>query len=261
MLWARVSTLNDADCPNSDFAAKESSVTRTKPIVAIDGPAGAGKSTVARRVADALGYTLVDTGAMYRAIALAAEKKGVAWSDGPGLGALAQSLLDADAVSFTANRADPSKGVTVTLYGEDVSSAIRTPELGLGASSVSAHPEVRAALLELQRRAGREGAVVLEGRDIGTVVFPEAEVKFFLTATPEVRARRRCDELLAKGQAVTFEDTLRDVVKRDEQDTGRKIAPLKQAEGAILVDSSHLSFEDTVGVMLEHVKRVSEKMA
>jgi len=236
-------------------------VTRTRPIVAIDGPAGAGKSTVARRVADALGYTLVDTGAMYRAIALAAMKKGVEWSDGAGLGALAQSLLDANAVSFEANQTDPSKGVRVVLYGNDVSADIRTPELGLGASSVSAHPEVRAALLELQRRAGRAGGVVLEGRDIGTVVFPEAEVKFFLTATPEVRAKRRFDELVAKGQSVTFEDTLRDVKKRDEQDTGRKIAPLRQAEGAVVVDSSSMSFEQTVNAMLVHARSVAEKMA
>lgn len=236
-------------------------MTRTRPIVAIDGPAGAGKSTVARRVADALGYTLVDTGAMYRAIALAAQQKKVDWADGAGLGALAQSLLDANAVSFEANQTDPSKGVRVVLYGNDVSADIRTPELGLGASSVSAHPEVRAALLELQRRAGRAGGVVLEGRDIGTVVFPEAEVKFFLTATPEVRAKRRFDELVAKGQSVTFDDTLRDVKKRDEQDTGRKIAPLRQAEGAVVVDSSAMSFEETVNAMLIHVRGIAEKMA
>jgi cytidylate kinase len=235
-------------------------VTRTRPIVAIDGPAGAGKSTVARRLADALAYVLVDTGAMYRAVALAAKRDGVAWTDGPGLGELARRLVAANALSFERDT-DPGRlGVRVllTLGGvrEDISEAIRTPDMAQGASTVSAHGEVRSVLLELQRLAARGGGVVLEGRDIGTVVFPDAEVKFFLTASAEVRASRRHAELVAKGQSVSLEETLADVKRRDAQDEGRAVAPLKQAEGAILVDSTNLSFEQTVAHMLEHVRRV-----
>jgi cytidylate kinase len=127
-----------------------------------------------------------------------------------------------------------------------VSDAIRTPEMGMGASQVSAHAEVRAALLDLQRQAGRAGAVVLEGRDIGTVVFPDAEVKFYLTASPAIRARRRFEELVAKGEKVTFEQTLVEVERRDANDTGREHAPLRCADDALLVDSSEMSIEETV---------------
>jgi CMP/dCMP kinase len=223
------------------------------PLVAIDGPAGAGKSTVARRLADALGFVLVDTGAMYRAVALAAERAAVSWTDGPRLGALAASLVADAALAF---ERDPARGVRVKLRGEDVSDAIRTPSIGMGASTVSAHPEVRAALLDLQRQAGAGGGVVLEGRDIGSVVFPDAEAKFFLTARPEVRARRRFDELVAKGDAaVTFEGTLEDVRRRDAQDMGRAVAPLKQADGAVLVDSSAMSIDETVAAMVAHVRQ------
>ena len=234
-------------------------MTRSRPIVAIDGPAGAGKSTVARRLADALGYVLVDTGAMYRAVALVAKREGVAWSDGPALGELARGLVAKDALSF---ERDPGLGVRVKLVGEgdrreDISEAIRMPDIAQGASTVSAHGDVRRVLLELQRLAGRGGGVVLEGRDIGTVVFPEAEVKFFLTASAEIRARRRHAELVAKGQTVTFEATLADVKQRDAQDEGRAVAPLKQAEGAVLVDSTNLTFEQTVAQMLEHVKQAT----
>jgi cytidylate kinase len=220
--------------------------------VAIDGPAGAGKSTVARTLADALGFVLVDTGAMYRTVALAAQRATVAWSDGARLGELAARLVADAALSF---ERDPVRGVRVYLAGEDVSDAIRTPDIGMGASTVSAHGEVRAALLDLQRQAGARGGVVLEGRDIGTVVFPDAEVKFFLTASPEIRARRRFDELVAKGDAdVTFEQTLEDVRRRDAQDSGRAVAPLRQAETAILVDSSGKTIDETVAFMAEHVR-------
>jgi cytidylate kinase len=232
------------------------------PIVAIDGPAGAGKSTVARRLADALGFVLVDTGAMYRVVALAAERAGIPWSDGPRLGALAASLVEESALSF---ERDPSstRGVRVKLRGEDVSEAIRTAPMGMGASTVSAHPEVRAALLDLQRQAGAKGGVVLEGRDIGSVVFPDAEAKFFLTARPEVRAKRRFDELMAKGgsaagagkEPLTLEATLEDVRRRDAQDMGRAIAPLKQADGAVLVDSSDMSIDAAVAAMVAHVRQ------
>jgi len=226
---------------------------RTRPIVAIDGPAGAGKSTVARRLADALAYVLVDTGAMYRVVALAAEREGIAWTDGPRLAELARGLVARRALGF---ERDAELGVRVKLADEDVSDAIRTPGIAQGASTVSTHAEVRAALLELQRLAGRSGGVVLEGRDIGTVVFPDAEVKFFLTASAETRARRRHAELVAKGQTVSYEDTLADVKRRDAQDEGRAIAPLRRADGAILVDSTALSFEETVARMLEDVKKV-----
>ncbi|MGH7281143.1 MAG: (d)CMP kinase [Polyangiaceae bacterium] len=214
-------------------------MARTRPIVAIDGPAGAGKSTVARRVADALGFVLVDTGAIYRVVALGAERRGIAWSDAENLGDLARELVQNTSIRF--------EGTKVMLANEDVSVAIRTPQIGMGASQVSAHAEVRAALLDLQRQAGKNGGVVLEGRDIGTVVFPDAEVKVFLTASPEVRASRRYEELVAKGnKEVSLESTLDDVKKRDAQDTGRAHAPLRQAEGATLIDSSSLTIDEVV---------------
>jgi cytidylate kinase len=225
---------------------------RARPIVAIDGPAGAGKSTVARRLADTLGYVLVDTGAMYRVVALAARRAGVDWADADGVGRLADQLVAARALAF---HRDAERGVRVELEGVDVSNAIRTPDMGMGASDVSAHKPVRDALLDLQRQAGEGGGVVLEGRDIGTVVFPDAEVKFFLTARAEVRARRRFDELRAKGDAsVTFEATLADVLRRDEQDSTRAVAPLKQAEGAVLVDSSERGIDDVVAQMATVVR-------
>jgi cytidylate kinase len=224
---------------------------RPRPIIAIDGPAGAGKSTVARRLADALGFVLVDTGAMYRAVALAATGAGVAHDDGAAMGALARTLLERSALSFDR---DPARGGRIHLDGADITDAIRAPEVGMGASTVSAHSEVRQALLGLQRKAGRRGGVVLEGRDIGTVVFPDAEVKFFLTAHPEVRAKRRFDELVAKGVQITLEQTLKDVRKRDEQDTTREAAPLRQASDAILVDSSELTVNETVACMVDRIR-------
>ncbi|HEX4512306.1 MAG TPA: (d)CMP kinase, partial [Polyangiaceae bacterium] len=205
---------------------------RTRPIVAIDGPAGAGKSTVAKRVAQALGFVLLDTGALYRAVALAAKRGGVDVNDANRAGALAEDLARRSAI-----RLEPER---VTLDGEDVSREIRTPDMGMDASTVSAHPAVRKALLDMQRKAGEDGGIVAEGRDIGTVVFPDAEHKFFLTASAEVRARRRFEELVAKGQKVTEEETLAEVKRRDAQDEGRVVAPLKPAPDAELVDSSSM---------------------
>jgi cytidylate kinase len=225
---------------------------RPRPIVAIDGPAGAGKSTVARRLADALGYVLVDTGAMYRAVALAAKRAGVSWDDAATVGELARAIVARRGLSLS-RAGGVDAGVRVRLDGDDVSDAIRAPDMGMGASTVSTHKAVRDALLELQRQAGRSGGVVLEGRDVGTVVFPDAEVKFFLTARPDVRARRRFDELAAKGAAVTFEETLADVRRRDEQDTTRAVAPLRQADDAVLIDNSDISIDDTVARMAERV--------
>lgn len=224
---------------------------RKRPIVAIDGPAGAGKSTVARRLAEALGFVLVDTGAMYRAVALSSTRAGIAWNDGERVAGHARGLVAAHGLVF---ERDGALGVRVKLNGEDVSDAIRTPDIAQGASTVSAHGEVRAVLLDLQRQAGQEGGVVLEGRDIGTVVFPEAEVKFFLTASPEVRARRRHEELVAKGQNVTFDATLADVKERDARDEGRAVAPLRRADGAVLVDSTSMTIDETVSFMLGKVR-------
>lgn len=224
---------------------------RTRPIVAIDGPAGAGKSTVARHLAEALGFILVDTGAIYRAVALSAKGAGIPWDDGARVGELARLLVARRGLRL---EHDTNAGVRVRLDGEDVTSAIRAPDMGLGASTVSAHGDVRAALLEMQRQAGRTGGVVLEGRDIGTVVFPDAEVKFFLTARPEVRARRRFDELVVKGERVTLEETLADVLRRDEQDTTRPVAPLRQATDATAIDNSDITIEETVSRMVQGVR-------
>jgi cytidylate kinase len=228
-----------------------SEARRARPIVGIDGPAGAGKSTVARRLAETLGFVLVDTGAMYRAVALAAKLAGVARSDEAAVGAIARSLVSRRALSF---ERDAEKGVRVRLDANDVTDAIRAPEIGMDASVVSAFAEVRSALLDLQRQSGRDGGVVLEGRDIGTVVFPDAEVKFFLTARADVRARRRFDELKSKGVQVTFEQTLQDVRQRDEQDMGRALAPLRQAPDALLLDNSDLSIDETVGRMVAVIR-------
>jgi cytidylate kinase len=224
---------------------------RRLPIVAIDGPAGAGKSTVARKLAEVLGYVLVDTGAIYRAVALAAKRASVSWEDAAGVGSIAQSLVSRGALLL---ESAPGSGVRVRLDNDDVSEAIREPDIGMGASTVSAHPGVRGTLLEMQRRAGRGGGVVLEGRDIGTVVFPDADVKFFLTARPEVRARRRFDELSAKGAAVTLDETLADVLRRDKQDSTRPVAPLKQAVDATLVDDSDMTVDETVARMAAGVR-------
>ncbi|WP_437925444.1 (d)CMP kinase [Sorangium sp. So ce291] len=234
--------------------------------VAIDGPAGAGKGTVARGLAERLGYLLVDTGALYRAVALAVHRVGLAWDESGAIGALAEDLagggriaLERSAAPASAPGAAPDdspaqssvggSGMRVLLDGEDVSSAIRAPEISLGASRVSAVPAVRKALLSMQRQAGAVGGVVLEGRDIGTVVFPDAEVKFFLTAPAEIRAKRRYDELVARGMAVSFEATLSDVLRRDKADSERAVAPLRKADDAILVDSGHRSPQEIIDEM------------
>jgi CMP/dCMP kinase len=220
-------------------------------IVAIDGPAGAGKSTAARRLAERMGFALVDTGAIYRAVALAASRRGVAFDDDARLGALLPLL----AVRF---EPVPGSSQRVLLDGEDVSAAIRTPPISLGASAVSARPVVRAGLLDLQRRLatapGNRGAV-LEGRDIGTVVFPDADLKFFLTASPEARARRRFEELRARGDPATFEQVLADQRKRDGDDASRALAPLQAATDAVLLDTTALALEEVV----ERVCRATEE--
>ncbi len=221
-------------------------VARRSLVVAIDGPAGAGKSTVSRRLTEALGYRLLDTGALYRTIALLAQRKDVEWSDEAGLAALAAKLEVNFRLDGAINRLE--------VFGEDVTDAIRKPEISTGASMVSSHPQVREALLQLQRELGESGGVVVEGRDVGTVVFPKAEAKFFLTASDQVRAQRRYDELCASGETVDFESTLKEMQERDERDSKRAIAPLIQADDAILVDSSNRSLDEVVQEMLDHVR-------
>jgi cytidylate kinase len=229
---------------------------RSRPVVAIDGPAGAGKSTVARSLSAKLGYALLDTGALYRSVALAARLAGVAWEDGDGVTGVAERLVASRSLSLVP---DAEKGVRVILDGADISDDIRAADMGMGASRVSAVPGVRAALLDLQRIAGESGGVVLEGRDIGTVVFPDAEAKFFLTGTPEIRARRRYDELRARGQEVDYESTLEDVRSRDRQDSTRDISPLRQADDAIVIDSTHMPVDQVVDAMAERVRSLEPK--
>jgi cytidylate kinase len=231
---------------------------RSKPVVAIDGPAGAGKSTVTRKVAERLGYVIVDTGALYRVVALAAQRAGVDFDDVERASRLAEALVEGSAVQL---RRGQDGAQQVMLRGQDVSGAIRTQIISQGASKVSAHPGVRAALLDLQRSQGREGAVVLEGRDIGTVVFPDAEAKFFLTASVEVRAQRRRDELAARGTPPSLEEVMREVTERDRRDSTRPVAPLRQADDAQLVDSSTLSVEQVVERIVAAVREVERRLA
>lgn len=209
-------------------------------IVAIDGYSSCGKSTIAKALAKYAGYTYVDTGAMYRATALYAQRQGLAEN-------LAQvvPLLANVHISFT----HTDNGQHVTLNGEDVESQIRTLEIGNLASQISTIKEVRAFLVAQQQAMGKQKGIVMDGRDIGTVVFPQAELKLFLTASPEVRAQRRFDELKAKGENPILADVLADVNDRDYRDTHRAESPLRQAEDAIVVDNSHMTREE----QMEHI--------
>lgn len=220
-----------------------------KIIVAIDGPSGAGKSTVAKALADALGYVYIDTGAMYRAIGWKADKAGVEPLEGEPLRKLC------DTTEVTLGFADGK--TTVFVDGTDVTAEIRTPRMSMMASAVSAQPSVRARLLELQRTMGRIGGVVMDGRDIGTVVFPDAHVKFFLDADIEVRAMRRHLELSEKGETVALIDTLEEMAKRDRDDTSRAIAPLRKADDALYVDSSGMAISDVVALLKNKVEEVA----
>lgn len=216
-------------------------------VVAIDGPAGAGKSTVAREVAAALGYTLVDTGSLYRASALVAERAGVPIDDRAAVEETVRAAVAAGTLRLEAG----DGGLTrVLVGGVDPAEALRTPAMSMGASAVAAYPGVREALLDAQRAFGRRGAVVLEGRDIGTVVFPRAELKVFLTATAEERARRRCDELRGKGVDADYGVTLAEVRQRDHQDASREIAPLREAPDAVRLDSSAMEPQAVVDAIV-----------
>ncbi|MFO7983221.1 MAG: (d)CMP kinase [Desulfuromonadales bacterium] len=215
-------------------------------IIAIDGPSGAGKSTLSKLLSRRLGYVNIDTGAMYRCVALASLRRGIDPQDGETLEELCRGL-DIDFV--------PEDGENrVLLDGEDVSEAIRTPEVSLLTSRVSAVPEVRSAMVNLQRKMGEKGGVVLEGRDIGTVVFPHADVKFFLLASARERGRRRYKELKARGLDVDLDQTIAEVEARDRADSERAHAPLIQAEDALTVDSTRMSIEEVLEYMLKEIR-------
>ena len=214
--------------------------------IAIDGPSGAGKSTMARRLAEAFGFLYVDTGAIYRTLGLACFRAGI---DRKDENAVMQVLPTLD-ISLRYNEQGEQ---CMFLNGTDVSREIRLPEISVCASEVSAHQRVRSFLLDMQRRFARENNVIMDGRDIGTVVLPEAELKIFLTASSDARARRRFAELREKGEDVSFDEVLQDMIERDKKDSSRAAAPLKKAEDAVEVDSSDLNFEETFGLLCEVV--------
>jgi CMP/dCMP kinase len=221
-------------------------------IVAIDGPSGAGKSTLAKRIAKDLSFTYLDTGAIYRALALKILRRAVDLNDTAALTAI---------VNDTAIDLRETNGhLQVFLDGEDVSASIRTPEVSQMASRASALAMVRHRLLDLQRALARRGNVVAEGRDIGTVVFPEAQVKIFLNASIEERARRRCDELHAAGRAVSLQETIREMEERDRRDSERDIAPLRKADDAVALDSSGLTADAVAEKVLQLIKSESSKI-
>jgi CMP/dCMP kinase len=232
-------------------------MTRTQPIVAIDGPAGSGKTTVSQRVAERLSYVVLDTGALYRTLALATERAGL----DPGQGEIGDFCNDLVARGAIVLQARPDGGARVLLDGEDVSALIRTPEMSERASVVSAIPEVRAALLNLQRAVGQVGGVVVEGRDIGSVVFPDAEAKFFLTASLERRAERRFAELSTRPNAPTLSAVVGQVSERDRRDSERATAPLRQASDAELMDSTDLTIDEVVDRIVASVRLIEVKLA
>lgn len=216
-------------------------------IITIDGPAGSGKSTISRILAKKIGYSYLDTGAMYRAVALVAKRNGVDFDDGKGLGILCNSLnlrFDKDG--------DPPR---LLLGKEDISSLIRSPEMDMLSSKVSAVGAVREAMTGLQRKIAKGAGYVAEGRDMGTVVFPEAAWKFYLTASSDARAGRRYEELLERGEKALKNVVKTNLKKRDHQDRMRPLAPLKPAEDALIIDSTTLTIEEVVEVMLSYLKQ------
>ncbi len=219
--------------------------------IALDGPAGAGKSTLARAVAKELSFIYVDTGALYRAVGLKFSRLGY------------DTELNCEIAPILENTKVDIRFIGdeqhVFLDGEDVNSLIRTPEISMMASAVSAKPDVRAFLLELQRKLAREHNVIMDGRDIGTVVLPDATLKVFVTATAETRANRRYKELADKGMTVSYDDILSDIIKRDYNDTHREVAPLKVADGGIVFDTDNLNFEEALKALLDIIHRGVEK--
>jgi cytidylate kinase len=214
-------------------------------VIAVDGPSGAGKSTAARLLAERLRYIYIDTGAMYRAVGWKVKGEGI----DPADEAKMADLCNRTEVTIKKDNNDPRFFVD----GIDVSGEIRTPEMGMTASAVSKSPAVRGRLLTLQRELGRHGGVVMDGRDIGTVVFPNADVKFYLDASADERGKRRCLELRAKGMDVDCAQITREIEERDRQDSGRTIAPLKKADDALLIDSSAMSIDEVLDRMLSEI--------
>ncbi len=218
-------------------------------VVTIDGPSGVGKSTVSRKVAAGLGWTYLDTGAMYRAVGVQCQRAGIELADEAALAALLEQL-DLQLLPPLHDGDD----VRVLLNGEEISAAVRSPEAGMLASQVSAIPAVRAKLTALQQAMGRAGEIVAEGRDTGTVVFPAAAWKFYLDAPPEERCRRRVGQLRAKGQAVNEAEILAQIIERDRNDRERTVAPLRMAEDALLIDASDLTADEVAEKMLAAVR-------
>ena len=216
--------------------------------IAIDGPAGAGKSTIARRLASELGYRYVDTGAIYRTVAYFMDLWGVSPKDVDGVNRYIDELT-------VAIEYDEDGLQHMLMNGMDVTSDIRTPDISQKASLISAHAVVRELLLDMQRELAEQYDVVMDGRDIGTVVLPKATVKIFLTASPEVRARRRCNELTARGQKASFEKVLKDIQQRDYQDTHREIAPLKMARDSVKLDTSDMTVDEVIAAMKAIVEK------
>ena len=221
-----------------------------KLLITIDGPAGAGKTTVSRQLASRLGYRYIDTGALYRGVAYVAHRRGIAPGDDAALGRLLERL--------ELNFKPAEDGQRLLADGEDITDVIRTPEISMLASEISARPLVRDYLLKVQRELGRQKAAVFEGRDMGTVVFPGAEIKFFLSAAEATRAQRRFAEIQAKTGA-SLEEVERDMRRRDEQDSTRPVAPLKAADDAIRIDSTDLSIDEVVLQMLARVKAILDR--
>ncbi|MGE5060977.1 MAG: (d)CMP kinase [Betaproteobacteria bacterium] len=215
-------------------------------IIAIDGPSGAGKSTLAKKLAANLGFIYLDTGAMYRALALKILRQGVDLADDQKLA----ELVNSTSVDLQCDRAE----LKVLLDGKNVASEIRTPAVSQMASKASALKPVRDRMLELQRRLGERGSVVAEGRDIGTVVFPDAQVKIFLSASAAERARRRCAELRAAGQPVDLDVTLREIEERDQRDSERALAPLRKADDALVIDSSNSTADEVAACVLAEIR-------
>jgi cytidylate kinase len=218
-----------------------------KLIVAIDGPAGAGKSTVAKRLAKELGYTYMDTGAMYRAFAWKVRRGGIELEDEKKL----REVLRRTNIELSEHEGAPR----VSLDGRDVTAEIRTPELSQWASKISALGPVRERMVELQRAMGARGGVVAEGRDIGTVVFPQADVKIFLTAGPEERGKRRFAELQGQGKQVSLDETLEEMVERDRRDQERALAPLRRAEDAVAIDSTGRTVDQVMEQIMHEIKK------
>lgn len=215
-----------------------------KKIITIDGPAGSGKSTLARELAQRLKWTYLDTGALYRALAVQALRQGVDPNQ--------QTQAEALAREIEIDLQPQPQGTVIIVNGKDLTASLRTPEISQQASIISAWPGVRVALLDLQKSWGVRGKVVAEGRDMGTVVFPEAGLKFFLVATPEIRAQRRHAELAGKGETISLEEVLTQVKCRDQADENRTVAPLKAADEALIIDSSHLSITEIMVIMLKN---------